>query len=262
MIVGSSVEKIWPPSRPRGVAEACAVAFGTGGTIPRCEVSYGGSSSTSAIYWACGRARWKREAQRIPAHTVISQPKPLRPLRLPTVKRQLNGEPGCAVRIQTVSGTGQEITRHRLIVPGSAWPSSLPITKQSGTWRTAWRIRPSSLHCISVQARCCCCHRRGSHPARLRANTFTMLVGLIPHHYAHLVRKICSQYFLRPNSESTCSNVRNVRIVSCFCNGCGRFLMYYPGLVKALRTWYYRHRRKLLAGSKKNLEKWQQEQNM
>src|SRR5260370_15785072 len=46
-----------------------------------------------------------------------------------------------------------------------------------------------------------------------------MLVGLIPHHYAHLVRKICSQYFLRPNSESTCSNVRNVRIVSCFCNG-------------------------------------------
>jgi hypothetical protein len=38
--------------------------------------------------------------------------------------------------------------------------------------------------------------------------------------------------------------------------------MYYPGLVKALRTWYHRHRRKLLAGSKKNLEKWQQEQNM
>jgi hypothetical protein len=28
-------------------------------------------------------------------------------------------------------------------------------------------------------------------------------------------------YFLRLNLGSTCSNVRNVRIVSCFCNGMG-----------------------------------------
>jgi hypothetical protein len=27
------------------------------------------------------------------------------------------------------------------------------------------------------------------------------------------------RYFLRLNLGSTCSNVRNVRIVSCFCNG-------------------------------------------
>ena len=47
----------------------------------------------------------------------------------------------------------------------------------------------------------------------------TMPVGCIRLHYAHLIQEICLQYFLRPNSERTCSNVRNVRIVSCFCNG-------------------------------------------
>ncbi len=201
------------------MVEACADAFGTGETLPQCEASYGGPSSTSAICWAYVRARLNRVGQRIRAHTVINQPKPLRPLLLLIARKHAPGDRGSAVPILTVCGTERGITRLPSILPGSAWPFSSRIMKHSGTWRTVWRIRPSSLRCTAAQARCYCCHRRGSHPARLRANTFTTPVGLMQHHYAHLVRKISSRYFLHPNSESTCFNVRNVRRVSCFCNG-------------------------------------------
>src|SRR5258708_20906844 len=60
----------------------------------------------------------------------------------------------------------------------------------------------------------------------------TMPVGRIRPHYVHLIQEICLQYFLRPNSERTCSNVHNVRIVSCFCNG------YYKGHQCALSRIY------------------------
>src|SRR5260370_40866991 len=80
-------------------------------------------------------------------------------------------------------------------------------------------MRQSSLLPIRGLARRCCCRRRGSHPAFLKANTSFMLVGRIPPRYARLSPNVCLRCFLRPNSESACSIVRNGRIVSCFCNG-------------------------------------------
>src|SRR6266700_8362888 len=219
MTVGSSVEEICPLSRRKDVVEACGDAFGTGETIPQCEASDGGPSSTSAICSAYVRARLNRVGQPIRAHTVINQPKPLRPLLLLIVRKHAPGDRGSAVPILTVCGMERGITQLPSILPGLAWPFSSPIMKQSGTWRTAWRIRPSSLRCIAAQARRCCCRRKALSPARMRANTFTMPVGLMQHHYAHLVRKISLLYFLRLNLGSTCFNMRNVRIVSCFCNG-------------------------------------------
>src|ERR1700730_10887989 len=53
----------------------------------------------------------------------------------------------------------------------------------------------------------------------MRAKTSTMLVGPIQHHYAPLKPKVSSQCFLLLDSQSTCSEVRNVRKVACFCNG-------------------------------------------
>src|SRR5712692_8072104 len=58
-----------------------------------------------------------------------------------------------------------------------------------------------------------------SHPARLRAKTCTMLVGLFPLHYALLNPEQSFLCFLRLDSGSMCSSVPNVRIVTCFCNG-------------------------------------------
>ena len=62
----------------------------------------------------------------------------------------------------------------------------------------------------------------------------TMPVGRIRHHYAHLIQEICLQYFLRPNSERTCSNVRNDRIVSCFCNGEHAHVFFHVSILWSL----------------------------
>jgi len=177
--------------------------FGTGATIAQCEASYGARSSTSAICWAYVHARLNRVGQPIPAHTVINRPKLLRPLLLLIARKHAPGDRGSAVPTLIVCGTERGITRLPSILPGLAWPFSSPIMKHSGTWRTVWRIRPSSPRCTAAWARRYCCRRRGSYPARLRANISTMPVGLMQHHYAHLVRKVCSRYFLHLNLEST-----------------------------------------------------------
>jgi putative resolvase len=94
------------------VVVGCVDGFGTGTTIPQCEVSYGASSHTSAICWASVRARWNHVEKRIPAHTAISQLKPMRPQLQPTTKKPLRGGRGSAVQILSVCGTGRGITRH------------------------------------------------------------------------------------------------------------------------------------------------------
>src|SRR6266702_1923014 len=137
MTVGSSVEKISPPSKPKGVVEACGDAFGTGGTIPRCEASYGESSSISAICWACGRARLNHEAQPIRVRAVIGQLKPMRPPLLLTEKKHFRGDHGSVARILIACGTGRGIMRLLSILPGSAWHIWSPIRKPSGTCHTA-----------------------------------------------------------------------------------------------------------------------------